>query len=525
MSTPANQDRWSRRPVGRSLSVGLIALVCIAPIWLFADTLASYRLHSDDFPYLAASRTFPRTISNLFTPHNTHIVPCWRLVTWVVSASAGKLENLQLAMIISAYVIVVTTMLLMGWIVARESDRAWIGVTSMVLVVTTSQMRSSVTWYSAGQTFWAGFGILLTLAFLQAWRRGGGAWRLVLAAVSAMAAGGFWTIGHAAGPVGAVYLWADGRSKSRWAAGVPLLATLCGIVLSLVLGGSRINGKISFHGRTAREALKVDKGVLYTLQAIPENLVLGDLGLTVPITFEQGAVLSLAIAGAWYWSQRRGRPAGPLEWAGLTLALSSYFVEWSFRGYLPFDSLRGVVPWYDTIPHLGAILFLAGWVGRRAEKNRFDAIRPLTVREVAGILVFQASLILVHQSRVDILMTQSVPPMSEPEARVFVTPALARLRAVQLATEMARQQRRALRRLDHAEAIARRIGIDREGIRRAFGKVLIPELPEVYDAADMLDLSQRGNETDVLRVRKALGPYFEMEPPPKIPDELLRLPR
>ena len=68
------------------------------------DPIAIYRLYSDDFAYVAASRTFPRTLSNLFVPHNTHIVPAWRLLTWALSAIAGRLANLQLVLAAASYI-------------------------------------------------------------------------------------------------------------------------------------------------------------------------------------------------------------------------------------------------------------------------------------------------------------------------------------------------------------------------------------------------------------------------------------
>ena len=48
-----------------------------------------YRLYSDDVAYMAGSRTWERTVSNLFVPHNTHIVPAWRLVTTTPDARLG----------------------------------------------------------------------------------------------------------------------------------------------------------------------------------------------------------------------------------------------------------------------------------------------------------------------------------------------------------------------------------------------------------------------------------------------------
>src|SRR5436305_1682798 len=124
---------WLARPVGRGGTIVLIAVILAAPAWLFADSLPSYRLHSDDFVYIAASR-----------------------------GAAG--------------------------------------------------------------------------------------------------AGGCWTVGRAAGRVGAVYLWADGRKGCRRAAVVPLLATVLMAGGGLAVGWSRMDARISFHGRTSKQALDFSNG-------------------------------------------------------------------------------------------------------------------------------------------------------------------------------------------------------------------------------------------------------------------------
>src|SRR5271170_5408900 len=96
--------RGLRRPLGRlGLTICILSLAT-APAVLFFDPatyqpmrrghivrepLSLYKLFSDDVAYVASSRTWDRTVSNLFVPHNTHIVPSWRLVTWGLVASAG----------------------------------------------------------------------------------------------------------------------------------------------------------------------------------------------------------------------------------------------------------------------------------------------------------------------------------------------------------------------------------------------------------------------------------------------------
>ena len=184
----------------------------------------------------------------------------------------------------------------------------------------------------------------------------------------------------------AVYLWVDGRHRrSRWAAAIPLLGTGLAVAIAMALGGSKVDTTVSFHGRTATQAARPVQGVLHTAQAIPENLILGNLGVQARTTASQGMILTLVILGIWAgvrWRQGGMRAFSPLECAGLALMLGSYLVEWTFRGYLPFRSLRTlnlgmIVPWYDAIPHIGANplhhrLFLRPATGR----GRNELARP-----------------------------------------------------------------------------------------------------------------------------------------------------
>src|SRR5262249_33013633 len=155
------------------------------------EPLGFYRLFSDDVAYVAGSRTWERTASNLFVPHNTHIVPAWRLLTWGLVAGAGGLERVPEVLAVASYSILVGVMLMAGRLVARETGRNVLALAAMVLVGTTSLMMSPAVWYSAGQPLWAGFGILATLWYAQSYRRSGQVAALVLAAISAVVAGWF----------------------------------------------------------------------------------------------------------------------------------------------------------------------------------------------------------------------------------------------------------------------------------------------------------------------------------------------
>src|SRR5215475_12633303 len=94
---------WWRRPLGRPATLALAFVICLAPAWLFADLLENYFIYGDDWEYIAGSRTFARMVENLFTPHNVHVVPVWRLVSWVCVALAGGLTGLQKVLPMQAY--------------------------------------------------------------------------------------------------------------------------------------------------------------------------------------------------------------------------------------------------------------------------------------------------------------------------------------------------------------------------------------------------------------------------------------
>ena len=521
MSILSRVKTWRRRPLGRAGAAACAAAIVLMPAWLFADALANYRLYGDDFAYLGESRTFARTIENLFAPHNAHVVPAWRLLTWGTLAAVGGVGSIPPVLAAMAYGALAASMLLVGRLVARESGSSAAGLAAAGGVGATSLMQSAGAWYSASQTLWAGLGVLGSLWYLQGWRRVGGPTRLILSALCCVLAGGFWTIGHASGPVGAVYLWMDGHRRCRRAALVPLLASVAAAGASLALGGLRPQAVvIGVHGRSLGEAIRPAAGFFHTLQAVPETLGFGNLGLAVETTPAQGAILSGLLLAAWVWSLRRARRwPSPLEAAGLSLVSLSYWVEWSFRGYLPFSSLRWpIVPWYDAVPHLGAVLFAAGWWSAGRPRRGTPSTRA------GGLLAVGATALLVvlHQPRSDYMFTNDalrLPPMSAAEEAIYRTPRLQRLRGVALGSLRAEWQRRALVRLDRATREARRLGIGRRAISAAMGRRTMPDLPEVdeYDAVDLLGVPEAGGEgVDPARIRRELGRFFEPEPAPTL---------
>ena len=572
--------RYLGRPLGRVGLALLCAWIVTAPAILFFDpaTLAPnsqghidrdprefYQLVSDDAAYVAASRTWDRTVANLLVPHNTHIVPAWRLVTWTLVALAGNLQNLPYVLAIASYGILVAVMLMAGRLVARETGRAEAGLAVSALVGTTSLMLTPASWYSGGQPLWAGFGILSALWYAQSFRRSGRWTALALSAVAAGVAGGFWSAGHLAGPVTAVYLWFDGRRRCRLAAAVPPAATAAWVVLLLALAARPMDSTVSFHGRTVGEAADPVQGAITTAQAIPGNLILANLGLDSEPTPVQGVVMTLSLLAIWAsrrWHRRaavdsahpeasssgpvpsKGEPPpyrptfafNPLESAGIAIVIGCYLLEWTFRGYLDHHNLRtinpyAIVPWYDAIPQIGAALFAVGWwsgPNRTAgPASRSVHPRPSPPTRSAALTIALATLVLIalNRPRIDTLIRGAAPPLVGSEEVFFKVPRLVTMRASAVLSLRVNWQRTYLRRLDLAEAVARRMGIGQDGIRAAFGFLFIPGSTgrllqtqrELYDVAAILNIPPRGRISDPEAIRAALGAYLRLDPEPRPP--------
>jgi hypothetical protein len=232
------------------------------------------------------------------------------------------------------------------------------------------------------------------------------------------------------------------------------------------------------------------QAVLHVAQAIAESLVFGNLGLDVVTTPFQAVILVLGLASLWSWS--RGGPGriNPLEAAGATIVIGSYFLVYFFRGNLAFSSLRPVV-WYNAIPQVGAVLFAAGWwAGLRPAVQR-----PMTRRGALAVSALVVTTALIQAPRVERNFIAKMPPMTPTEAKAFLIPEAQRERARVLNVIHGEQQARALARLDKVRSLALRQKIGRQALHDAFGRLKIPGLQAhagLPDAFDLLSLPRDG---------------------------------
>jgi hypothetical protein len=376
----------------------------------------------------------------------------------------------------------------------------------------------AVRWYSAGQALWAGTAIVATVLLAREWSQKGGAWLLGSVCLGALAAPAVWSGGLVAGPAAVAYLAAKDPSRFRRPILVVVAVTAGAVLAVLVTSRRQITRTTIVWERHAGLWPRPIQAVFHSAQAVAEALFLGNLGLDAVTTHWQAVTLVLGLAGLWAWSRGGFRRVNPLEAAGATIILGSYLLVYAFRGNLPYSSLRPVI-WYHAIPQVGAVLFVTGWwTGVRragpANPGRF------TRRQALGLVGVMACLCVLQAPRAERALIEAAPKMGPSEASMFPIPELKRLRALYFKAESRDQQLRALARLDKAGAIAAQLGAGRETLRRVFGPIKPPGLPDYqndYDAFSLLRLptGAPSDSPDPARLHAALDDLLRAETQPR----------
>jgi hypothetical protein len=483
-------------------SILLALILCAGPLWLWWAPLRSFFLKSDDFVYVARSRTPAALRSYLLRPHNGHVVPLFRLETYALARLAGSLEALPTVLSWASYATLVLAMSAAGHVVARESGRTSLGLAAMAALGLTSVLGPTLLWYSAGQALAAGMMVLAMLAALQAWRVGGAGWALALGLLAAIAAPLLWSGGYAAGPVGIAYLWADGRRRARRAAVILAVTSLLMVGLVWSIAGRGFSPAAHVASQPAGDVLPLPAMVAHTAQAVCEALVLNNVGLDATTTSAQAILFCALLAALWWRSRRRSAAASPrrrprpnpLESAGAALVIITFGLIFSARGTeSDFDSLRAL-GWYDAMGELGAVLFVCGWCSGDLPSPPTAAPMPPGRNELLYVVLFAAVMLALQAPRADRVVFE-YDEMAAP-----LGPTSSRSAAVRTPGDLATQaktQRESLAALDRLESAVRRGEFDRAAIRRAIERANVPGMPTHlldFDPTDLLAIS--GNSTD-----------------------------
>ena len=397
-----------------------------------ADELRYSALHNDDFPYIAESLDWPTTQAHLFEPHNTHVVPLFRLWTAAIVALAGQLEDMPKAFRAAAYCGLIMTMLAVFILVASETGRTNLGLAAMAGTGISTVMQPAVSWYSAGQALIAGMMIVLTLIAARAWSRYGGVWRFLLVGLAALAAPAFWSGGLLAGPTAAAYIIAKNPAKFRAPLVALVLVTALAVLFVVGFSLGQINNKNAIwepHEQVINtNAIWVHHKELWprpvqvwlhTFQAISRDSDPRESRVRPAVASpSQATALVVVLVGIWLSSRGGLRGINPLEASGAVLVVGSYLLVYFLRGNFPYSSLRYLV-WYNAIPQIGAGLFAAGW---------WQSLRPapphgLTRIEALALLGFVGVLSVFCRPRIaDRNLIESAPPLVGSEGQAYPIP-------------------------------------------------------------------------------------------------------
>jgi hypothetical protein len=487
--------RWLCTPAPAWLVAALAVLILATPAWLLWDELRDFSLLRDDFDYIAQSRTWPMTMAHLFDPHNVHVVPIFRIWTFLLVTIARRLPNLPAVFASSSYIGLIAAMVAVAWVVVRETRRPAAGLSAMAILGISTVTHPAVTWFSASQALWAGTAILVTIALAQAWAEKGGANRLAAVGLATFLAPAIWSGGLLAGPAAVAYLY---FKKSRRVTGPAVLLAgiaLCSALLILALVQGQIRGAQIVWEKRVDVWPRPVQALLNTAQALVEACVCGNFGLHLTTTPRQAVALLIVLVVFYAWSRRGAGAWNSLEATGATIALGSCLLIYFFRGNQPYSSLRSL-EWYHTIPQIGTILFAAGWW--TAMQTQATPRPRMILAHAAAVVGLVVVFCLIQIPRAEQQLIQSVPPLILEEAGLFPSTALLAGRARYFKGEFHDRQHRALVRLDRLDRLLLNLKASPETLRGAFGRIGLPGISEKQlscDAFSLLTPRPRNPET------------------------------
>ena len=333
-----------------------------------------------------------------------------------------------------------------------------------------------------------------------------------------------------AGPVAAVYLWLDGRRRCRLAAAVPLCAVGPGAARPWPWAGGRSTAlSASTDGRPARRHVRL-RACCMRPRRSPKTWSWATSGSKAKTTPAQGVMISLILLGLWAF--HRGRDQGILRVQPAGMRRGGLGAG-KLPGRVDRSRLLAVSFPQNNQPGNDRAMVRRRAADRGRSVRRRLVLRPALARQPTGRAATDRSPKPSGGNRGhrfdggpagaepspgrSALAKLGAPAVATQEEKKFPTLALQSLRAHWLLLDRADWQRRHLRRLDQAQEVAARLGIGRDGIRAVLGRLDMPELPDVYDAAGLLDLPGRGRLTDRDTIRRALAPYVFRESEPRPP--------
>jgi hypothetical protein len=392
--------------------------------------------------------SWERAYHSLWQPYNNHLFPLFRVLTWAVVVSAGRLSDVPACLLFAWMVGLMVALLAVYEFVSRETRSAVPGLSAVLLSGMTTSYYLGPGLYATTQIFWAITFSLMALLFLQSMRDGFRWSALLGATVMAMLAPAWRAEGLLAGPIASLYavfgaFHVLGTRRRVCMALGPLSGTglfvvgglwICGQALLRSPGAVWDSPLVGFHPL---------RGAYLAARMSTEHFFFRSLSFVNELRAEQFLVLFFILTMLCvYWLQRSRFSA--LAICGLSLVLFSYLLVYTIRGNVRLEGVRLSV-WYLMIPQFGWAIFLSAGLDPHSRLRG----RAMTVADGVYVTLLGLGLYLLHHPL--------AVKLNEPGLHSH--------------------QRDDLARLERMEKLSQQEGIDVESIRQAIGPLLISGTP------------------------------------------------
>lgn len=371
----------------------LVVYAGFAILWslLYFQRWAGLEPYSDDHHYLAMSADWQATKSNLFRPHNEHLVVPQRLFDFVVVA-VGRHVGIAHATQLGSTLLFVAAVALLHLVAVREFDSPLAGPVCVLLFAFSTVYSEVLTWFTA--SLWL-IPLMLFLTGILCVQCRGIAGAIGAACVAFCSCFSF-SIGLIVGPL--LCVWQASKVESLRTLRSWLLITLpavgtaaaMAIVVPFML---RWFQTAEYLGSSSREALRefdIVAGTGNIVRVMTDFLLLRNLGIYFCLETWWLYALLFPLLPAGLVLLARRHPESWQLFPMLTVILAPYLMVYPFRSFVPYAILQ---MWtrYHLFPQMGLAMLLTGSL-TMLRRSSFDQPKQPTWRQTL-VLISTAGLL------------------------------------------------------------------------------------------------------------------------------------
>ena len=367
---------------------GVLALIVALSAGLYWGNIAHPTLFFDDFELVRDSLTWPSTFHNLLIPHNEHMSPVLRLVTFVFLKMAG-LGHVALVCSLFSIGALCGNVALLFRLLRMEGLKEGPALAGAAVFGITSVYFEAVEWYSASYVSLAVLFILAGFLAINAAvaQKSWGLW--VIVNILALLAESSFSSGILAGALFPIYAWLATSSEKTGRLNAvmrTLPGTMVYLALYLVFARPHMEHLTHYGGKSAFQALSIWPALANTSRALLDVTLLGNVGrlghsIGAHLPDILAAALTLGLIGWAVIATLRGRRLTALALWFLTLNL---ILVYAFRNFFPYSE---TIFWgrYHIFSQIGLAILVAGGLDRI---KPMQGIQGLRLAAAGGVFLF-----------------------------------------------------------------------------------------------------------------------------------------